>query len=100
MNRKAIVVFLLCVLLLCGCGGAAKSVETQSAPAAADRGYMEEAVEMEAPAEEAKAMAAGGIANSESGGTAAGERCQHQCGGEHEGQGFFCEFHFGFSFCG
>ena len=73
MNRKAIVVFLLCVLLLCGCGGAAKSVETQSAPAAADRGYMEEAVEMEAPAEEAKAMAAGGIANSESGGTAAGE---------------------------
>ena len=73
MNRKAIVVFLLCVLLLCGCGGAAKSVETQSAPAAADRSYMEEAVEMEAPAEEAKAMAAGGIANSESGGTAAGE---------------------------
>jgi len=73
MNRKAIVVFLLCVLLLCGCGGAAKSVETQSAPAAEDRSYMEEAVEMEAPAEEAKAMAAGGIANSESGGTAAGE---------------------------
>jgi len=73
MNRKAIVVFLLCVLLLCGCGGAAKSAEAQAAPAAADRGHMEEAVEMEAPAEEAKAMATGGIANSESGGTAAGE---------------------------
>lgn len=76
MNKKLIAILLLGVLLLCGCGGAAKSVETQSAPAepaAADRAYMEEAYEMEAPAEEAKAMSAGGIANSESGSRSQGE---------------------------
>ena len=76
MKHRIIAILLLCALFLCGCGGAAKSVETQSAPsepAAADRAYMEEAYEMEAPTEEAKAMAAGGIANSESGKSAQGE---------------------------
>ena len=75
MKRKMIAILLLCTLLLCGCGGAAKSVEMQSAPAeapaAADMAYMEEAVEMEASATEYKA--AGGIANSESGHSVQGE---------------------------
>lgn len=75
MKRNIIATLLLCALFLCGCGGAAKSVESQSAPAeapaAADRVYMEEAVEMEASAAEYKA--AGGISNSESGAVAQGE---------------------------
>lgn len=77
MKRNIIVALLLCALLLCGCGGAAKSVEAQAAPrepaAAADMAYAEEAVEMEAPAMEMKATAAGGIANSESGASVRGE---------------------------
>ena len=76
MKQRIIAILLLCALFLCGCGGAAKSVETQSAPAepaAADRVYMEEAYEMEAPAMEMKATAAGGIANSESGRSSQGE---------------------------
>lgn len=75
MKRNVIAILLILALLLCGCGGAAKSVEMQSAPrepaAAADMAYMEEAVEMEASASEFKA--AGGIANSESGAGPQGE---------------------------
>lgn len=77
MKRTVIALLLICVLLFTGCGGAAKSAEAQAAPAepaAADmNSYAEEAVEMEAPAMEMKATAAGGIANRESGGSAAGE---------------------------
>lgn len=77
MKRNVIAILLILALLLCGCGGAAKSVEMQSAPrepaAAADMAYAEEAMEMEAPAMEMKATAAGGIANSESGSSSQGE---------------------------